>query len=119
MRLPIAWQQRNVPLTFTSITWSNEASGYVSSGPTLRPRVGRNHGETDGPEALGVVDVVADVGGLCEAYTRRTGGVPQDRQLVGDALAAVDLQLLRTRADDRALLHRNHQRAHADLLEPP
>src|SRR6266540_2802650 len=34
MRPPIAWQQRNVPLTFTSITRSNDSSGYDSNGPT-------------------------------------------------------------------------------------
>ena len=34
MAEPTTWQQRTTPLTLTSITSSNEASGYVSNGPT-------------------------------------------------------------------------------------
>ena len=34
MRAPTTWQLRNVPLTLTFMTSSNEDSGYVSTGPT-------------------------------------------------------------------------------------
>ena len=84
----------------------------------LRPGVGWADGEPDDFEALGVVDVVADVRDRLEVDPARCRLLAEHRQLLLDPLQAGDAELPRPRAHDRSGLHRDDERVHAGLVQP-
>jgi hypothetical protein len=85
----------------------------------LGPRVRGHDRNTDGAQAFGVVDVIAEVRGFGESHSD-TLDVPGDEaELVLDPLGALGAKLASPRAHDRVLLHRHDQIPDADFVQSP
>ena len=85
----------------------------------LGPRVRRDDRQAYRLEARRVVDVVADVGDALERDARGVRLVPDDAQLVVDAVDAARTQLLRAPGDHGVRLGRDDDVGHAHLVESP
>src|SRR5262249_56824817 len=70
-------------------------------------------------QALGIVDVVADIGHLFERDAERVDAVANGGELVVDALQALDPQLRRAHSHHGVGLHRHDQIVDADVVEAP
>ena len=97
------------PARVSTMPASGITSAHASAGTTGSP--------TD-REALGVVDVVAEVRRLAERHAAPFELLAEDRQLVLDSPDALDADLPRTRGNGVVRLRGEDEVVDADLVEP-